>query len=146
MAQKRKHPLVNILRARGAKSEVRFCVFGSQVNGSWRRGGVLLHVASVSVRWRRRRWRQLLVVPLLRGRNVGQHEGVGGASADAKGSQAAQVAGRPRQPHLGPLRRSHRVAVKLALRQPRRDLHLFHGVQVRHEDWVLNPSWMRERK
>lgn len=102
---------------------------------------MLLHVATI---WRGRR-RQLLGVPRLRVRSVGQHEGVGGAGADAERGQAPQVAGRPRQPHLGPLRRSHHAAVQLGLRQPRRDLHLVHGVQVRHEGWILNSSWTKGR-
>lgn len=86
---------------------------------------VLLHVAAVSLIRRRRWrwWRRWQVAPLLRDRSVGHHEGVSGAGADAKRSQAPQVAGGPRQPHLGSLRGSHRAAVELRLRQPRGDLH-----------------------
>ena len=110
---------------------------------------MLLHVAPVFIRGRRwRRRRRQVVVPLLRARNVGLHEGVGGAGAGAERSEAAQVAGRPREPHLGSLRRSHHAAgVELGLRQPRRDLHRRHGVhvQLRHEGRVLNSSCMKER-
>lgn len=67
----------------------------------------MLKVAVVAVRRGRRRWRrwrqvQLIVPPLCVG-GVGHCEGVVGASAEAKGSQASQVAGRPRQAQLGPL-------------------------------------------
>lgn len=101
----------------------------------------LLRVAVISVRRRRWRWWQLVVVPLLRDGNVGQHERVGAVSADAKRSQAAQVAGRPRQPHLGLLGWSDRVAVELGLQQPRRDLSWCRLVHVGYEDWVLYSSW-----
>lgn len=132
-----------------AKSEVRSVSLAARLKGDEGGGWVLLlHVVIVSVRWWRRRWRwrQPLVVPLLRPGSVGQHEGVGGVSADAERSQAAQVAGRPRQPHLCTLRRSHHAAVELGLRQPRRDLDLRQRVQVRHEGWVLDTSWIMERK
>lgn len=110
--------------------------------------GMLLHVTTVSVRgrwWWRWRWRQLLVVPLLRGGSVGQHEGVVGLSAGTERGQATQVAGRPRQPHLGSLRGSDHAAVKLGLHEPRGDLDRGHGVHVWHEGRVLNPSWMKGR-
>lgn len=102
----------------------------------------MLHVVTVRVRRRRRRW-QLLVVPQLQGGNVGHHEGVAGLRADAKGGQAVQIAGCPRQPYLGPLRSGHRVGVQLGLGKPRRDLHLCCGLRVWQEGWVLNSSWMR---
>lgn len=112
----------------------------------------MLQATTVSVRrwwrclvWRRRRcrvrWRrQLLVIPLLHVGSISHHEGVSGASADTKGSQAVQVAG---QPQLGPLWRSCHVVAQLVLRQPRRDLQLCHGIQVWHKGWVLNPRWMK---
>ena len=113
---------------------------------------MLLHEAAVVTgrrRPRRRRQRQsqvlVLVLPLLHGRVVGKHEGVGGAGADAERCQAAQVAGRPRQPHLGPLRGRDRAAVQLGLREPWRDLNRGHGVHVRHEGRVLDSGWRRGR-
>lgn len=70
-------------------------------------GRATLQAAVVIVRRGRRRrrgwWQLLLIIPLLHVGSVSQHEGVSGASAGAKGSQTAQVAGRPRQPQLGPL-------------------------------------------
>lgn len=110
----------------------------------------MLQVAVITVRWGRRRGRRRrqlpLIVPLLRVGGVGHGEGVGGASAEAEGSQTTQVAGRPRQAQLGSLRRSHRAAVELGLRQPRRDLQLVHGIQVGHERRVLDAGWVKERK
>lgn len=49
---KRKHSLVNILRVDGTKSEVMFCVFGSQVTGRWSgrgEGGVGCYMWSPSL-------------------------------------------------------------------------------------------------
>lgn len=69
-------------------------------------GGAMLQVAVVIVRRGRRRrgwWQLLLIIPLLHVGSVSQHEGVSGTGASAKGSQTAQVAGRPWQPQLGPL-------------------------------------------
>lgn len=66
----------------------------------------MLQAAVVIVRRGRRRrgwWQLLLIIPLLHVGSISQHEGVSGASAGAKGSQTAQVAGRPRQPQLGSL-------------------------------------------
>lgn len=143
---KRKHSLVNILRVDGAKSELMFCVFGSQVTGRWMKGAgrMLLLVTVFLRRWWWWRWRcQMLSgapLRLLWGGCIGQHEGVRGVSASAKRSQAAQVAGRPRQPYLGSLRGSHHAAADLRLRQPWWDLH---RVLVQHEGWILNSSWMK---
>lgn len=103
-------------------------------------GGAKLHVLTVSRRWRWGWGWRLPAVPLRRGLAVGLREGVGGASADAKGSEAAQAAGRPRERDLGPGGRSHRGAVQLGLRQPGRDLHLSVGVQVWHEGGVDDSS------
>lgn len=132
------------LRVDDAKSEVRLWVFGSHVKGRQKRRWVMLQAAVVIVRRRRGWWQLLLIIPLLHVGSVSQHEGVSGTSAGAKGSQTAQVAGRPRQPHLGPLWRSDRAAVELGLCEPWRDLHLCHGIQVRHEGWVLYASWLKE--
>lgn len=107
--------------------------------------GIQLRVAIVSGRMRRRgRW-QLIAVHLLCVRNVLQCEGISRASADAKRGQAAQVAWGPWQIHLGSMWQSHHAAVELTLRKPRRNLQQIHGVQVRYEGWVLNPSWMNKR-
>lgn len=112
---------------------------------------MVLQVAVIIVRWGRRRgrrrWQLPLIVPLLRvRRGVGHGEGVGGASAEAQWSQTTQVAGRPRQVGLGPLRRSHRAAVQLGLGQPRRDLKPVHGVQVGYERRIFDAGWVKERK
>lgn len=120
-------------------------------NESLEAEGRQLQVTVITVRWwrrrRGRRWWQLpLIPPLLRVGAVGHGEGVGGAGAEAEGSQTMKVAGCPRQAQLGPLRRSHRAAVKLGLRQPRGDLQPVHGIQVGHERRVLDAGWEKERK
>lgn len=83
---------------------------------------------------------QTLTVSWRRGLTVGLREGIGGGSADAKGSEAWQAAGRPRERDLGPLGRSHRGAFQPGLRQPRGDLHRSSGVQVWHEGRIHDSS------
>lgn len=120
--------------------------FEAMLKAGKKGGGAMLQAAVVVVRRGRWRWwwQLLLIIPLLHVGSVSQHEGVSGASAGAKGSQTAQVAGRPRQPQLRPLWRSDRAAVELSLCKPWRDLHLCHRIQVRHEGWVLYASWLKE--
>lgn len=104
------------------------------------REGLKLHVVTVFGRWWRGWW-PLLAAPLWCELSIGLHEGISGASADAKRSEAAQVAGRPREADLGPFWRRHYTAVELSLCQPRRDLQRSYGVQIWHKGRVLHSDW-----
>lgn len=111
-------------------------VGGSALSVGGGGGGLKLHVLTVSWGWG---W-QLPVVPLRRSLAIALRGGLGGVSADAKGNEAVQAVVRPGERGLGLLGRSHHGGVQLSLRQPRRDLHLRYGLQVRHEGRVHDSS------